>query len=336
MKDKENTGVVAKNKESSSSRLSPTKKSSLKSNQSSPSKPSKSSAQVTLKKPSRSLRSSLLSKKIEQSSELASRKSQAPSKTTTVSGTKEHPIVLLSSGESDLETPLHYSLRSQAKEHPIVLSSGESDHEAPLPSIRPQTRASGLKENTVKPSVEKPKATIKPFQIKKVAQEPRITQTNCLGTLPNKADRVVPVKKEEPSILPIEKQPKEPVKKVTESTVGPTKCQSIAPSQKKVPLVEKQPAKQTLKAPPAIITRHLAKKAPIKRVIPPIVPPPPLPPPPRSFSYNYHHQVPYHHYQSYDYSHRSYPIGGEPSYAPSYSTHPLATSYSSASYYHYQ
>ena len=335
MKDKENTGVVAKNKESSSSRLSPTKKSSLKSNQSSPSKPSKSSAQVTLKKPSRSLRSSLLSKKIEQSSELASRKSQAPSKTTTVSGTKEHPIVL-SSGESDLETPLHYSLRSQAKEHPIVLSSGESDHEAPLPSIRLQTRASGLKENTVKPSVEKPKATIKPFQIKKVAQEPRITQTNCLGILPNKADRVVPVKKEEPSVLPIEKQPKEPVKKVTESTVGPTKCQSIASSQKKVPLVEKQPAKQTLKAPPAIITRHLAKKAPIKRVIPPIVPPPPPPPPPRSFSYNYHHQVPYHHYQSYDYSHRSYPVGGEPSYAPSYSTHPLATSYSSASYYHYQ
>ena len=331
VKDKENSSVGAKNKKSSSGSLSPTKKSSLKSNQSSTSKSS------------RSLRSSLLSKP-KQSSELASHKTQASSKAKAVSGTKEHPIVL-SSGESDHEAPLP-SLHSQTKEHPIVLSSGESDHEAPLPSIRVQTGTSEPKKNTIEQPVEKPKATIKPFQIKK----PLITQTSLLGEPPGE-DQVAPVKKHKTSLPPVEKQPAQQVNKVSESTSALAKCQRVAPSQKKA----EQPTKQIHKPPPVqgnTITRpkwSLAK-AQTKKVISPIqapgaFPPPPRPPPSFSLhtrlqaqpyyvqSYGYQHssQAHFHKYQGYNYSHCNYPIGGGSS-ASSYPAHPLATSYS-ASYY---
>jgi hypothetical protein len=332
VKDKENRSVVAK-KKSSSSGLSPTKKPSSKSNQSSPSKSSGLSTKVTREKSSRSLRSSLLSK-TEQSAELASCIAQAPSKAKSASsgGTKEHPIVL-SSGESEHKAPLRYSLRSQTKNHPIILSSGESDHEAPLPSLHPRTRMSEPKEDTAaEQPVEKPKATIKPFQIKKVT-EPIITRAKCLPD----DDQVAPDKKYDSSLPPVEK--------ISKSAIAPVKCQRVAPLQKN-PLPIKPPPVQkiTVQRP----KQSSVAKAPTKRPIPP--PPPPQPPP--SFSihshlqarphyydnpYNCHHsrQAPYYQYQRYGdgYSHYSYPVGGESSSA--YSTHPLATSYS-APYYHYQ
>lgn len=340
VKDKENSSVVAKNKKSSSSSsgcLSPVKKPSLKSNQSSPSKSSGLSAKV---KSLRSLIPSLLSK-TEPSSELAPRKTQAvPSKAKTESsslGTKNHPIVL-SSGESDHDTPLRHSLRSQTKEHPIVLSSGESDHEAPLPSVRPQTKTSEPKENTAaKQPIEKPKATIKPFQIKKIT-EPTVSQAKCLPG----EDQVAPVKKPDSS-LPL-------VEKVPQPTTALMKCQKVAPSKKNAAPIKPPPLmKNTVKLP----KQSSVAKASTKRAISPIVgpggipPPPPQPPP--SFSIHNHLQAPWPHYyannhsvqnphyrhQRYggNYSYGSYPIWGESS-APSHSTHPLATSYS-APYYCY-
>ncbi len=369
MKDKENRSVVTKTKKSSSGGLSPTKKPLLKSNQSSPSKSSGLSTKVTREKSSRSLRSSLVPKaeqeksskslrsslvpkteqekfsrslrcsllsKTEQSSELASCKTQAPSKAKSASsgGTKDQPIVL-SSGESEHKAPLRYSLRSQTKDRPIILSSGESDHEAPLPSLHPRTRMSEPKKNTaVEQPMEKPKATIKPFQIKKKVTEPIITQAKCLPD----DDPVAPVKKYDSSLPP--------VKKISKSAIPPSKCQRVAPSQKN-PLPTKPPPVQkiTVQRP----KQSSVAKAPTKRPIPP--PPPPQPPPSFSihshlqarphyydnpaFNCNHSRQAPYYQYQRYGggYSYYSYPVGGESSSASSYySTHPLATSYS-APYY---
>ena len=325
VKGKENSCVVAKDGKSSSGSLSTTKKPLLKSNQSSL---SKSSAEVTLEKSLRTLRSSLLSKN-EKPPELASRKIQAAPKAKAVSGTKGHPIVLS--------------------------SGGESDHEAPLPLMCPQTRTSELKEDTIEQPAKKPKATIKPFQIKKKVSEPMIMETKCLGEVP-KEDEAATMKKHESSLPLVEKQPKEQIKKVSGSTIAPAKCQGVASSQKKAssaPLVEKPLTKQTVKPPPTVKnTRPKKANAPTKRVFYPVrgpaaIPPPPRPPP--SFSHYTHHlqarphyiqsyydhhsqqPAPYcYQYQSYnDYSHWSYPES-------SHSTHPLATSHCAAPYYHYQ
>ena len=343
VKDKENSSITVKNKKSSSSSgsLSPVKKPSLKSNRSSP---SKSSAKVTQEKSSRSLIPRLmlipsLLSKTERSSESAPHKTQAvPSKAETASssGTKDHPIVL-SSGESDHDTPLRHSLRFQTKEHPIVLSSGESDHEAPLPSVRPQTKTS---EPKAEQPVEKPKATIKPFVIKVTA--PTVSQAKCLPG----EEQVAPVKKPDSSLPPVEK--------VSQPTIALAKCQKVAPSKKNAAPIKPPPLmKTTVKLP----KQSSVAKASTKKAISPIVgpsgipPPPPRPPPsfsihnhlqvPQSHyyakSYSYHHsgQNPYYQHQRHggDYLHDSYPIWGESS-APSHSIHPLATSYS-ATYYRY-
>lgn len=265
--------------------------------------------------------------KAKQSSELVPSKTQTPSKAKPVSGSKECPV---------------------------VLSSGESDHEAPLPSIQSRAKTSEPKKNTVEQPVEKPKATIKPFQIKKKSPEPIITHLKCLGEQ-QEEDEVVPF------LPPVEKQPTRPVK-VSEPTIPQVKCQRVAPAQRKtssLPLVEKQPTKLTSKPPPLqkkTITqpKQSSAKRLTKKVISPItgpstIPPPPRPPPSFSYhthlqtqqcyaqSYDYHHSSQAHprpyQYQSYNYTHCSYPIGGATT--SSYAAHPLATSYSAPYYQSY-